>query len=38
MGLTAGLKRDEIDRRTPGEILDLFYYRRQYDQSLMMRM
>ena len=32
-GLIAGLRRDEIDRMRPGEILDLFYYRSKYDQS-----
>lgn len=32
-GLIAGLRRDEIDRMRPGEILDLFYYRSRYDQS-----
>ena len=32
-GLIAGLRRDEIDRMQPGEILDLFYYRSRYDQS-----
>ena len=32
-GLIAGLRRNEIDRMRPGEILDLFYYRSRYDQS-----
>ena len=32
-GLIAGLRRDEIDRRRPGEILTLYMYRRQYDQE-----
>lgn len=30
-GLTAGLRRDEIDRMKPGEILDLYAYRQAYD-------
>lgn len=33
-GLIAGLKREEIDRMRPGEVLDLFVYRRNYDESL----
>lgn len=37
-GLIAGMNRKEIDRTRPGEILDLFYYRQQYDASLGMRM
>jgi hypothetical protein len=30
-GLTAGLKRNEIDRMKPGEIMDLYYYRQEHD-------
>ncbi len=30
-GLTAGLRRDEIDRTRPGEILDLYAYRQAND-------
>lgn len=30
-GLIAGLKREEIDKMRPGEVLDLFYYRSIYD-------
>ena len=37
-GLIAGMNRNEIDRTRPGEILDLCYYRQQYDESLGMRM
>jgi hypothetical protein len=37
-GLIAGLRRDEIDRMRPGEILDLYYYRSKYDMSLLPRM
>ena len=33
-GLIAGLKKDEIDRMRPGNILDLYYYRMQYDHSM----
>lgn len=32
-GLIAGLKREEIDRMRPGEILDLYYYRSVYDNG-----
>jgi hypothetical protein len=32
-GLIAGLRRDEIDRMKPGNILDLYYYRMKYDRS-----
>ena len=35
-GLIAGLERKEIDRMRPGEILDLYYYRSQYDRSMRM--
>ena len=34
-GLIAGLQRNEIDRMRPGEVLDLFYYRQQYDAGRM---
>ena len=30
-GLTAGLKRSEIDRMKPGEIMDLYVYRQEHD-------
>ena len=33
-GLIAGLTKNEINRMKPGEVLDLFYYRRKYDQSM----
>ena len=32
-GLIAGLRREEIDRMKPGEILTLYLYRRKYDQE-----
>lgn len=32
-GLIAGLDRNEMDRMRPGEILDLYVYRRKYDQA-----
>ena len=32
-GLIAGLKREEIDRMRPGEVLDLFVYRKEYDSG-----
>ena len=32
-GLIAGLRRDEIDRARPGEVLDLYMYRADYDQN-----
>lgn len=32
-GLIAGLRREEIDRMRPGEILDLYYYRSVYDNE-----
>lgn len=32
-GLTAGLRLDEINRMRPGEVLDLFIYRRNYDDQ-----
>jgi hypothetical protein len=30
-GLIAGLRRDEIDRMRPGEVLTLYAYRQNYD-------
>lgn len=33
-GLIAGLRRNEIDRMRPGEVLDLFNYRTDYDIGL----
>jgi hypothetical protein len=33
-GLIAGLRREEIDRMKPGNILDLYYYRMKYDRSM----
>jgi hypothetical protein len=32
-GLIAGLRRENIDRMRPGEILDLYYYRTMYDNG-----
>jgi hypothetical protein len=32
-GLIAGLRKDEIDRGKPGEIIALYMYRRKYDQE-----
>lgn len=32
-GLIAGLRHDEIRELLPGEILDLFIYRRKYDDN-----
>ena len=32
-GLTAGLRLHEINRMRPGEVLDLFIYRRNYDDQ-----
>ena len=32
-GLIAGLRREEIDRMRPGDILDLYYYRSVYDNG-----
>ena len=32
-GLIAGLQRKEIDRMRPGEIITLYFYRREYDQN-----
>ena len=31
MGLIAGLKRNEIDRMTPGDVMDLYAYRQAHD-------
>ena len=33
LGLTAGLSLQEIHRMKPGEVMDLFIYRRQYDDQ-----
>ena len=33
-GLIAGLQRKEIDRMKPGEVLDLYVYRKIYDMSM----
>ena len=30
-GLIAGLRPDEINRMTPGKVLDLYDYRQEYD-------
>lgn len=30
-GLTAGLKREEINRMKPGEVMDLYMYRQEHD-------
>lgn len=35
-GLIAGLRKNEIDRMRPGEVLDLYYYRMKYDGMFMM--
>lgn len=32
-GLTAGLRLQEIHRMRPGQVMDLFIYRRQYDDQ-----
>ena len=32
-GLVAGLRLDEINRMRPGAVLDLFVYRRKYDDQ-----
>ena len=32
-GLIAGLKLEEIHRMRPGAVLDLFIYRRRYDDA-----
>ena len=34
MGLTAGLRLDEIHKMTPGAVVDLFIYRRNYDDVM----
>ena len=33
-GLTAGLMLEEINRMRPGAVMDLYLYRRQYDQHI----
>lgn len=33
-GLIAGLSLEEIHRMKPGEVLDLFIYRRRYDDVM----
>ena len=30
-GLIAGLRTEEINRMKPGEVMDLYFYRRKYD-------
>ena len=37
-GLIAGMRRDEINRSKPGEVLTLYMYRRKYDQETAVRM
>lgn len=32
-GLVAGLRLDEVNRMRPGAVLDLFVYRRNYDDQ-----
>ena len=32
-GLTAGLRLEEINRMKPGTVMDLFIYRRNYDDQ-----
>jgi len=32
-GLTAGLRLEEINRMRPGAVMDLFIYRRNYDDQ-----
>ena len=32
-GLTAGLRLPEIHRMRPGEVMDLYIYRRRYDDA-----
>ena len=32
-GLIAGLRLDEVNRMRPGEVLDLYIYRRNYDDN-----
>ena len=34
MGLTAGLRLPEINRMRPGAVMDLFIYRRNYDDVM----
>ena len=33
-GLTAGLSLQEINRMRPGQVMDLYVYRREYDDVL----
>ena len=33
-GLIAGLRLEEIHKMRPGEVMDLFIYRRQYDEVM----
>jgi len=33
-GLIAGLSLDEMHRMTPGQVLDVFVYRREYDDVM----
>ena len=33
VGLIAGLRFEEINEMTPGEVMDLFIYRRNYDDQ-----
>lgn len=33
-GLIAGLKKEEVDRMRPGEVMDLYIYRRNYDDVM----
>lgn len=33
MGLIAGLRLEEINRMRPGAVIDLFVYRRNYDDT-----
>jgi hypothetical protein len=32
--MIAGMRRDEIDKAKPGEILDFYFYRSLYDASM----
>ena len=36
--MIAGLTKKEIDRMRPGNVLDLYYYRMEYDKSMAIRM
>ena len=33
-GLIAGLSLDEMNRMKPGQVLDIFVYRREYDDAM----